>query len=99
VAATVAKAEFSTVGAPTVSGSAVVGGTLTANPGTWAPSPGSLSYQWYAGTKAISKATGPTLTVAAAQAGAAVRVLVRATRPGYRTTEAYSPTVTIVPAP
>ncbi len=97
--ATIAKAEFTTAGVPSITGSPVVGGTLTVNPGTWAPAPGSVSYQWYAGTKKLSKSTTPTLKLAAAQAGTQVRVLVRVTRPGYLTTEVYSPKVAVTTAP
>ncbi len=31
---------------PTITGSRVVGGTLTANPGTWSPTPATFTYQW-----------------------------------------------------
>jgi hypothetical protein len=78
---TVAKARFATVGVPTVTGAPVVGGTLTADPGAWAPAPG---------TAKLKKATSPTLKLTAAQAGIEVRVRVRAGRPGYRTAEVYS---------
>ena len=31
---------------PTITGTASVGATLTATPGTWAPAPVALAYQW-----------------------------------------------------
>jgi len=96
---TVAKADFSTVGVPTVTGDPVVGGTLTADPGTWAPTPGGISYQWYSGTTQLRKATAATLTLAAAQSGAELRVQVTVVRPGYRTAEAYSQKVAVAKAP
>ncbi len=99
VTSTVAKGEFSSAGVPTITGDPVVGGRLTADAGAWAPAPSGVSYQWYAGTKELARATSPTLTPSAAQVGAAVRVRVRVTRPGYRTTDAYSARVTITPAP
>jgi hypothetical protein len=91
----VAKAAVTTVGVPTVTGDPVVGGTLTAGPGTWAPPPGVVSYQWYAGRALLRNATARALTLAAAQAGTEVRVRVRVGRPGYRTAEAYSKTVVV----
>jgi len=96
---TVAKAGFSTVGVPTVTGEPVVGATLTAGAGTWAPTPGGISYQWYSGTTQLRNATTATLTLAAAQSGAEVRVRVRVGRPGYRTVDVYSPKVAVTNAP
>jgi hypothetical protein len=96
---TVAKADFTTVGVPTVTGDPVVGGTLTADPGTWAPAPSAISYQWYSGTTQLRKATAATLKLAAAQSGADVSVRVRVARPGYRTAEVYSQKVAIAKSP
>ena len=95
---TVAKAEFSTAGVPTITGDPVVGGRLTADAGAWAPVPRDVSYQWFTGRRQLAGATAPTLTPSAAQAGTAVRVRVRVTRPGYRTADAYSPSVTVTQA-
>ena len=96
---TVTKAGFTTAGVPTVTGDPVAGGTLTADPGTWAPAPGGISYQWYSGTAQLRNATAPSLTLAAAQSGAEVRVRVRVGRPGYRTAEVYSQKVVVTGAP
>ncbi|MCJ1685415.1 hypothetical protein MT350_19840, partial [Rathayibacter sp. VKM Ac-2928] len=43
---------------PTVTGSAAIGGTLTANPGNWGPEPVNLAYQWKRNGTAIAGATG-----------------------------------------
>jgi hypothetical protein len=98
-ATTVTKADFTTLGVPTVTGDPVVGGTLTADAGTWAPAPGGISYQWYSGTTQLRKATTATLTLVAAQSGAAVSVRVRVGRPGYRTVEVHSQKVAVTAAP
>jgi hypothetical protein len=95
----VAKADFTTVGVPTVKGDPVVGGTLTADPGTWAPTPAGINYQWYSGTTQLRNATAATLTLAAAQSGAELRVRVRVGRPGYRTTTVYSQKVAVAKVP
>mgnify|MGYP003704356425 CR=1 FL=1 len=47
---------------PKISGTAKVGSTLTAKPGTWT-SKTTFSYQWYANGKAISKATKVTYKI------------------------------------
>ncbi len=60
---------------PSVSGSLNIGGTLTADPGTWSPTPGSYTYFWHraedtVGTnlQEISTATGATYTLDSADA-------------------------------
>lgn len=93
----VAKASFTTVPVPTVTGDAVVGGTLTADPGAWTPTPASLSYQWYADGKLVKGATKATLTVKKTWLGAQLQVRVEATRPGYTTVYAKSEPVTVAP--
>lgn len=72
-----------TPGTPTITGSTVVGQTLTAQPGTWAPDPVELSYQWLADGIAIDGATGLTLPLTDAQAGKTITVTVAGSRPGY----------------
>ena len=99
VSTTVAKAEFTSAAVPHVTGSAVVGGILTADAGAWAPVPGGVSFRWYSGSKQLPGATAPSLTLTAAQVGTEVRVRVRMTRPGYRTTDAYSRKVAVTAAP
>ena len=65
-------------GAPTISGTAQVGETLTANTSEVADSDGlsnvQYEYQWLADDAEISGATGSTYTVAAADEGKAIKV-------------------------
>jgi len=69
---------------PTVSGTAKVGATLTAAPGTWT-SGTTLKYQWSADNTAISGATKSTLVLGSAQSGEAVTVTVTGSQSGYTT--------------
>lgn len=85
---------FTSVGTPTISGTARVGYTLTANPGTWNPTP-SYSYQWLSNGSPISGATGRTYTLPRSQRGKAVSVRVTGTLSGYTTTSATSSSVTV----
>ncbi|MFT4110290.1 hypothetical protein [Propionicimonas sp.] len=93
--AKVAPGTFNTAGVPTVSGDAVVGGVLTADPGSWDPAPTKLTYQWYAAGTAIRKATRPTFTLTRSQAGKDVVVRVKATRSGFTTTSVRSEPVPV----
>jgi hypothetical protein len=70
---------------PTVTGTAVVGQLLTATPGSWAPAPVALSYQWFRGTDPIGGATSATYPVVTADAGRALTVTVTGTKVGYVT--------------
>lgn len=74
---------------PTVSGTAAVGNTLTAQPGTWT-SGTTLSYQWLADGSALSGATGPTLTLGTAHRDRAISVRVTGSKAGHTTTSATS---------
>jgi hypothetical protein len=78
--------------APSVSGSAVVGGQLTAVEGSWSSSVSRYAYQWQqcdaagAGCGAIAGATGKIYGVRSADAGRTLRVEVTAVNPfGQRT--------------
>jgi len=64
----VAVAPVNTV-APSVTGTAVVGQTLTGTNGTWTGSPTSYSYQWYRGATLITGATSSSYTLVQADAG------------------------------
>ena len=69
-------------GVPTVSGTAVVGGTLTASPGSWSRSPAGFSYQWrrcHGACASIPGATGTTYTPSGADQGSTLNVQVTAT--------------------
>jgi secreted trypsin-like serine protease len=75
--------------APSISGSAVVGQTMTAGPGSWDPSP-SLSYQWLSNNSPIKGATGTSFTLRTADIGKRISVRVTGTRAGYVTTSMVS---------
>ena len=68
---------------PAISGSAIVGSTLTAKPGTWTVSGVKFSYQWYRNGAAIRGATQATMKLGAADAGRTISVRVTGTKPGY----------------
>ncbi|WP_166790458.1 carboxypeptidase regulatory-like domain-containing protein [Cryobacterium tagatosivorans] len=70
---------------PVVSGTAVLGGTLTATAGAWGPAPVALAYQWLRNGVAIPGATATTYTPVVADVGAVVAVTVTGTRTGYVT--------------
>ncbi|WP_456509189.1 hypothetical protein [Arthrobacter sp. TE12231] len=71
---------------PTITGTAKVGSTLTAVPGTWGPAPVTLTYQWKANGVAILGATAATYKVAAADTGKTLTITVTGTKTGYTTT-------------
>ncbi len=67
--------------APSISGSLVVGSTVTASPGTWTPTPSSFTYFWHraddnVGTNLveIASATGATYTLDPADASKYIQV-------------------------
>ena|GEM_PF-245789 len=70
--------------AVTVSGVAVVGGTLTAAAPAWTPD-AALAYQWLRDGEPIGGATGGAYAPAAGDAGHVVQVRVTGTADGYRT--------------
>ncbi|MGC5171267.1 FG-GAP-like repeat-containing protein [Microbacterium sp. DT81.1] len=92
---TVAKMAFTAAPAPTVTGTATVGSTLTAIPGTWSPIPTTLTYQWKRAQVAIPGATAATYKLVAADAGAAITVTVTASKTGYITTSRTSTAKTV----
>ncbi|WP_277209791.1 hypothetical protein [Isoptericola croceus] len=69
---------------PKITGTAKVGGTLTAKPGGWKPKPAKLRYQWMANGKAIKGATSKKYKIKAAQQGKRITVRVKGTRSGYK---------------
>lgn len=69
--------------APVISGNAVVGQSLSATSGAWAPMPTTLSYQWLADGNPIGLATSNTYLVTPAVVGKAISVRVTGTRDGY----------------
>ena len=67
---------------PRITGTARVGKTLRAVPGT-RDAGAKVTYAWYVGAKRITTATGPTLKLKAAYRGKKVKVQVAFTRTGY----------------
>jgi hypothetical protein len=68
---------------PTISGTAVYGNTLTANPGTWGPGTVTFKYQWNRNGAAIGGATGRTYKLGWADTGTTITVTVTGNRSGY----------------
>ena len=77
-----------TAGTPTITGTPVVGSTLTADAGEWSPEGIEFSYAWLRGT--VEVASGPSYTLAAADQGAPITVAVTGTRSGFATETATS---------
>ena len=75
-------ATFTSSPVPTVSGTAVVGGKLTAKTGTWSPA-AQVAFQWYRGSAKIAGATKNAYTLAAADAGQKITVKVTGSKTGY----------------
>ena len=75
---------FRTAPTPTITGSTIVGQTLTVDTGSWDPSP-SFTYQWLSNNRAIRSATNPTYTPQAADLGKQISVRVVAKLSGYTT--------------
>ena len=92
---------------PTISGTATVGSTLTANPGTWTGSSITFTYQWRqcdaagANCTSITAATNNTYVIASGDVGHTIRVAVTGTdATGPNTvTSAQTSTVTTGAAP
>ena len=68
--------------APKITGSAKVGKTLKAHPGTWEPADVTLTYQWLRDGAPIEGATGQTYQVTDADTGTALSVQVTAAQSG-----------------
>jgi uncharacterized protein YjiK len=84
--------------APSISGTAQVGRTLTASGGNWSPGSVQLAYQWLADGTPVTGATGSTLVVPADLRGRTVSVRVTASAPGYTSQAATSaPTAAVAP--
>lgn len=80
---------------PAVTGTAKVGGVLTASTGTWSETPTSYAYQWYAGGTAVAGATSSHFAVPASLLGKTVTVTVTARRTGAPDARGTSAAVTI----
>ena len=93
----VVKADFTSQPSVTISGTAVVGATLTANATGEAPAGDSYAYVWKAAGTPIVGATSSTYTVAPADAGKAITVEATAVKAGYNdsTTAVSLPTAAV----
>ncbi|WP_345751986.1 endo-1,4-beta-xylanase [Microbacterium rhizophilus] len=90
---TVAKGVFATK-APTISGTAAVGRTLTAKVSAWSPT-ATFAYQWLRDGKAIGGATKSTYVVTSSDNGRPLSVKVTGTRTHYATASATSTAVKV----
>ncbi|MFT4294159.1 MAG: hypothetical protein QM582_01970 [Micropruina sp.] len=75
--------QFTATPTPKISGTAKVGKTLKAKPGTWKPSGVKLSYQWYRGSSKIAGATKSSYKLTGKDKGAKVKVMVTGSKSGY----------------
>jgi Leucine-rich repeat (LRR) protein len=96
--AKVSEAELSGPAEVAVSGDFVVGSTLTADAGTWAPDPVAVAYQWLRAGVVINDATTASYLLTAADQGKVVTVKVTAAKAGYRTVTLHSVAVEPVAA-
>ena len=87
---------FSTSPLPTITGTATVGQTLTANTGDWTPTPDAFAYQWYRNTTAISGATSSTYVLTTSEVGYTITVKVTADKTDYPLTARTSTSTAIV---
>ncbi|HEY2478083.1 MAG TPA: hypothetical protein VGI17_05075 [Solirubrobacterales bacterium] len=78
----------------TVSGSAQVGGTVTANATPWTP-PATLALQWLLNGSPIGGATGATYRPVASDAGHVLEVRVTGSAPGYQSASVTSAPLTV----
>ena len=86
-----------TVGTVSFYGTPKVGSKLTANPGTWGPSPVTKTYQWKRNGVAITGATASTYTLKTADAGKVITVTVKGSKTGYTSVYKTSAGKTIQP--
>jgi surface antigen len=91
VTAGVLPGENSVVQRPEITGLPHVGTTLQASQGTWAVTPTSVTYQWYAGGVAVDGATSRRFTPSEAQLDQPLKVEVTALADGYESRTASSP--------
>ncbi|KRC64258.1 hypothetical protein ASE12_05445 [Aeromicrobium sp. Root236] len=82
----VTPAPIITPATPTITGTAEVGRTLTADSGTWSPDGVQLAFQWLRDGVAAQDATGTAYDLTAADRGSAISVRVTGTKAGFPTT-------------
>jgi uncharacterized protein YkwD len=68
---------------PKVSGTPLVGSTLTATAGRWTPAPVAITYQWKRGRVAIPRATGSNYVATTGDIGKSLTVTVSGAKAGY----------------
>lgn len=93
----VVQKSFAVTAAPTITGTARVGETLTAHAGTWSPKPSALAYRWYRNGSPISGATAATYKLTSADGGQKVQVVVTAALAGYASKAISSTSVVVDP--
>ncbi|WP_150161518.1 hypothetical protein [Streptomyces venezuelae] len=81
--------------APSVTGTAVIGGKVTAAAGSWTPAADAYAYQWRADGVAIAGATASTYTIPAALQGRQLSLAVTARKAGHPTLTAVSGAVLV----
>ncbi|MGW1773968.1 hypothetical protein [Streptomyces sp. NPDC002104] len=81
--------------APTVKGTAVVGGKVTATTGSWSPAADSHTYQWQADGKTIAGATAASYTPPSTLQGKKLTVVVTARKAGHPAVKATSTAVLV----
>jgi hypothetical protein len=80
---------------PTISGSAQVGVTVTASPGSWTPASASPAYQWLIDGSPVTGATTASYTPVAGDAGRSLQVRVTASTSGYTAATATSTAIAV----
>jgi len=91
--------QLSATAAPRISGSATVGGLLTASTGSWAQPPSSVTFQWWRNGIAIPTAAHQTYRPGLADAGNRLSVTVTGHLAGYRDAVVRSAQVTVARPP
>jgi len=97
-AVTVPLLQFTATPVPTITGTAKLGATLTAVPGTWEPGTVSLAYRWLRDGAEIGGATSSTHVVVGTDAGKAIAVRVTGSAPGYASVSKTSAVTAKVPS-
>ena len=75
--------QLSATPVPKITGTTIVGSTLTATAGTWSPTPVTLKYQWYRSGTAITGATTSTYKLTGTDAAKSITIKVTGSKTGY----------------